>query len=98
MGEVHPAEDQTPQNRDENYRKVMDHSQLGRYCYTVREEDRLCELCEKRPGHFHQVPGLPVSQWLCDECAESSFVLTPGMVLFALLLVGAAVYLLWRFL
>ncbi len=30
VGEVHPAEDQTPQNRDENYRKVREYIQLGR--------------------------------------------------------------------
>ena len=33
VGEVHSAEDQTPQNRDENYREVMEYSQLAQFAF-----------------------------------------------------------------
>ena len=57
----------------------------------------LCPVCKERPGRPQQVPNAPVSQFMCDECARDSFVLSPFKLLTALVTLAGAVYLLWRY-
>ena len=57
-----------------------------------------CETCGARPAYSRGVGSLPISLLLCDECAASSFVITPGRVLFALVVLGLAAWWVWSLL
>ena len=58
----------------------------------------LCPSCGLRPGRPQAHPRLPVSDFLCDECAAGRVTITPFGVLGVLLALGVAGWGLWRLL
>ena len=58
----------------------------------------LCPCCELRPGRVQAHHSMPVSDFLCDECAAGRIAITPLGVLAALCALAGAAWGLWRLL